>query len=327
MGLRRSQERVQPSSPRLRRLRPAIYPEIEQFHQPRPIDLEMLERLIERTTNHDRHRPVGEHAIVELQAGHHAHPHAAFVARHRRGVVGYAHLSERQTNSGWRLEAFVLPEWRGRGIAEPLLRAVLGHVGIHGGGHVHAWAYRPGPAQERLARRLGMRLTRRLHRMRLTDPVEARALPDGYSLATFRFQDAEPWIAVHNETFASHPDAGNWHLSDLTWHMSEGWFDPKGFFLAWDAYGIAGYCWMKREGDVAWVYFLGVHPRAWGTGLGEALCRQAIAWAHANPPREVALYVDESNEAAMRLYRRLGFGVDHVDHCYEIDVAADPRLP
>jgi ribosomal protein S18 acetylase RimI-like enzyme len=53
---------------------------------------------------------------------------------------------------------------------------------------------------------------------------------------------------------------------------------------------------------------VGVSPRRRGQGLGTRLLREMAAWGLAEfGPRELSLFVDKSNDAAHRLYLRLGF--------------------
>ena len=98
--------------------------------------------------------------------------------------------------------------------------------------------------------------------------------------------------------------------------------DPDGLFLASDGMGPVGYCWMKQEGDLGWLYFLGVHPRARGSGLAGSLCALGFDRVAGNGASTGLLYVDESNVAAVRLYDKLGFVVGHADRCYELQIPA-----
>ncbi|HXF73056.1 MAG TPA: mycothiol synthase [Actinomycetota bacterium] len=306
--------------PRAAALGPAAGVRIRTLHRPGPRELLGLAELIDRTARHDGHRPIGDHALIELKQGPRVFPHAAFAATAAEQLVGYAHLSRRETRHGWRLEAFVAPSWRGRGIGTALVGAVLDHVAAHGGGRLHAWAYLPGPAHERIAARFGMRVVRRLLRMSRPLPAPSVAVPPGYRIRAFRPSDAPAWLELHNRAFADHPDAGGWRPEDLAWHLEEPWFEPEGFLLAERADGLAGYCWMKLEDRLGWVYFLGVAPEDRGTGLAPALCAAGLAWAHERGAGRGVLYVDEGNAPALRLYRKLGFEVEHVDLCYEAEV-------
>jgi ribosomal protein S18 acetylase RimI-like enzyme len=62
-----------------------------------------------------------------------------------------------------------------------------------------------------------------------------------------------------------------------------------------------------QETDTAYINYVGVHPDAWGTGVGEALLR-ALPDAlikHGYEKAELLVYVD--NERGVRLYERLGW--------------------
>ena len=297
--------------------------EVRAIHGPSEPEVRGLEQLLETTMTFDGHRPMGEQALIELKQGPRAFPHAAFAAYVRGELAGYAHLSERPSAHGWRLEAFTAPAFRGRGVATTLLTSVNAHIASHGGGRIHVWAYHPGWAQGRLARRFGMRLIRTLYRMERSLPMAPEPLPAGFSIRSFSpGVDDDAWLALHNAVFADHPDAGGWGLEDLAWHREEEWFDPDGLLLASDGMGPAGYCWMKQEGDLGWLYFLGVHPRARGSGLAGSLCALGFGRVGGNGASMGLLYVDESNVAAVRLYDKLGFVVGHADHCYELLIPA-----
>lgn len=56
-----------------------------------------------------------------------------------------------------------------------------------------------------------------------------------------------------------------------------------------------------------WVHAVYVHPDARGTGVSSALMEAAIASAAAKGARRIALWVNEANTPARRLYERLGF--------------------
>jgi mycothiol synthase len=110
----------------------------------------------------------------------------------------------------------------------------------------------------------------------------------------------------------------------------EDWFDPEGFVLAFDADGLAGFCWTKvhpaqppREPDaLGEIYAIAVDPAVHGGGLGKAITIAALDWLHRERGITVGmLYVDADNEAAVGLYRALGFTTYRTDRAYGRDVA------
>jgi ribosomal protein S18 acetylase RimI-like enzyme len=63
--------------------------------------------------------------------------------------------------------------------------------------------------------------------------------------------------------------------------------------------------------DDCWIEDLFVTERARGRGLGEAVVDLAVRRARARGCRRVELDVNERNQPALSLYRRLGFEVSH----------------
>ena len=61
-------------------------------------------------------------------------------------------------------------------------------------------------------------------------------------------------------------------------------------------------------GRAAWLEDLIVHPVWRGQGVGRQLLDQAIGEAKAAGCLRVTLLTDQTNEAAMKFYRRAGFG-------------------
>jgi mycothiol synthase len=280
----------------------------------------------------DGHRSMGEHVVAELRAGAVTMPHAGFAARSQNEgtLLGYAHLSERATPLGWRLDVVVDPAHRRDGIGSRLVAAALDRARADDGQRVHLWCWNARPERhdhERLAARSGMHPAQTIERMSAPLPLSrtagrSRDLGPGITLRPFRpGQDNHAWLDAHNEIFADHPDAGGWNEDDLAWQLAETWFDPEGFIVAEDAVGIAGYCWMKLESEAAWVYFLGVLARERGTGLGRVLAVAGAEWAAGRGARTCLLYVDPGNAAAVNTYRSLGFEPDHRDVAYALELS------
>ena len=100
--------------------------------------------------------------------------------------------------------------------------------------------------------------------------------------------------------------------------MAQPWFDPDGFFVAWDGSEIAGSCWTKlHENGLGEIYIIGVVPGFEGRGLGRALLGRGLDHLHrARHVTTAMLYVEDDNHRATKLYSRLGFVVTNSVEAY-----------
>ncbi|WML26205.1 GNAT family N-acetyltransferase [Neobacillus sp. OS1-33] len=109
----------------------------------------------------------------------------------------------------------------------------------------------------------------------------------------------------------------------------EDFIDPTGFekiieidtnhqrnlFLVAETYGkIIGYTRcvgndLKRFLHKA-EFGLGVLKDFWGYGIGKNLMKETISWADVNGIKKIVLYVLETNERGIELYKRLGFEIE-----------------
>jgi mycothiol synthase len=162
----------------------------------------------------------------------------------------------------------------------------------------------------------------------------------------FRYgKDEAAWTALNNLAFADHPDQGGWSEDDILLREKEPWFDPAGFLLAETIPGedpppgqagaepdLIGFHWTKIHGasssehsgthahePIGEVYVLGVHPSAHGMRLGPALTVAGLRYLRSRGLRQVMLYVDESNSAAISIYEKLGFTRWDTDVSYTRD--------
>ncbi|MCW3765964.1 mycothiol synthase [Paenarthrobacter ureafaciens] len=229
-------------------------------------------------------------------------------------LAGIAVVIESQDGSGV-LELAVHPSYRNRGVAGRLLAALQEKRGFDG---LTAWSHGNHEAAAELASRFGYGPVRELRKMRLMSSASSlpdAALPPGVTLRAFvPGQDEQAWLAANRAAFAHHPEQGSMTLADLKAREEEAWFDPEGFLLAVDADGtLLGYHWTKvhpKQGPhpaIGEVYVVGVTPDAQGSGLGKALTVAGIRHLQQKGLHAVMLYVDADNEAAVALYRKLGF--------------------
>ncbi|GAA4932648.1 mycothiol synthase [Actinoplanes utahensis] len=230
-------------------------------------------------------------------------------------LAGYAFLDGPERSG----ELIVHPHFRRAGVGSELLAAA-------GAGPMRIWAHGDDPGAAAFAGRHGFERARVLWQMRrsLTEPLPDIPLPDGVTVRGFRpGSDEQAWLGVNARAFAHHPEQGRWTLDDLRSREAEPWFDPAGFLLAVDiADTLLGFHWTKvhpASGDepaLGEIYVLGVDPAGHRRGLGAALSVAGLRHLAGSGLTVAGLYVDESNTAAVKLYRGLGFEVYKTDVNY-----------
>lgn len=147
--------------------------------------------------------------------------------------------------------------------------------------------------------------------------AEATPPPDGLTIAPFAAADAQDFLALNAVVFRSHPEQGALDENGLDARRATDWFDADDFLLLRDSDGtLLGYNWLKREGDEVEIYVVGIAPDAAGRGLGRALMQAGLARMHATGATRTSLYVEGDNEAALALYRSLGYEQLSIDVQY-----------
>ncbi|MFB7127952.1 mycothiol synthase [Kitasatospora sp. NPDC056273] len=283
-----------------------------------------------RLRNAETPRPGVIH-LVETESG--AEPESETGA-----VLGYGQLEvPEDPAANPAAELVVDPAVRGRGLARPLVDAVLAQAHRAGREAVDFWVHGGHPAARHLAEAYGAELVRELRQMRRPGPqTEDVVVPAGIELRTFRpGEDDAEWLRLNALAFAHHPEQGTWTEQDLAERIAEPWFDPAGFFLATRDGRVVGFHWTKvhpataTEPELGEVYVVGVDPAEQGSGLGRALTAAGLRHLTGSGPGErglgaVLLYVDADNPVAVRVYERLGFTVHEVDLMYRAPYRA-PR--
>jgi mycothiol synthase len=279
--------------------------------------------------------PLSEHVVLHLRHGGDS-PATHLLARVDGRLVGYAHIDPTDLVEGPSAELFVHPLHRRRGLGRALVMGAIAAAERHDPqGRLRLWAHGNHPSANALALSLGFVRSRALWQMRrsLYAPVDAPQLPEGVHLRAFRPGiDDEAWLALNARAFAHLPDQGGWTVADLQARLAESWFDPAGFLIAERASdgAMLGFHWTKVHGGqtgdglapghdhdpIGEVYVLGVDPSAHGSGLGVALTLAGLRYLRGRDLDQVMLYVDETNESAIRLYQRLGFARWSTDVCF-----------
>jgi mycothiol synthase len=291
------------------------------------VDVAAVLALLRAAAAADGVRPVSEDAELRLQ---HGAPGGRDLVVHDGGdLVGYARYDDGAA------ELVVHPAARRRGHGTALLQQLLE---LAGDAPLDIWAHGDLPGSAELLAPHGFTRARVLLQMRRPlEGAEADArpeLPGDVQVLPFRAgRDEEAWLRVNARAFDWHPEQGRMTRTDLELREAEPWFDPAGFLLAWrgdpdDGGTLLGSHWTKVHpaGDagpepVGEIYVLGIDPDAQGLRLGAALTDLGLAHLRRQGLSSVLLYVEEDNEAAVRLYERRGFTRYAVDVSWRRDPA------
>jgi mycothiol synthase len=257
--------------------------------------------------------PVGEAVRLRMRPGATGSRH---LLAHLNGeLAGYAHVDLIGDSGGHKVAEFAVhPKYRHQGVGEALVKALPQES-------LRVWAHGGHPDAEKLAAKLGFRKVRELLRMRLrveSDLPEAQ-LPEGITIRPFvPGKDEAAVVYVNHRAFDWHPEQGSMSIEDVRAKEDEDWFDPEGFLLAFDADGkLAGFHWTKvHTPDLGEVYVVGVDPSNQGGGLGRALTLAGLRHLREQGVKEVMLYVESDNAAAVRVYTKLGFTLWDADVQY-----------
>jgi mycothiol synthase len=277
--------------------------------------------LIAETTRHDAIPPVAEHVLLHLRHGGDKDDRHVIITESIEGnekVIGYAHLDLTDEVEGPSAELVIHPEFRGKGYG----RALLDHVTTLSGLRLRLWAHGDLPGAQHLAESRGFTRIRTVVQMRRTLNSPLPHLDPSIPLRTFEVgEDESEWLSLNNRAFKDHPDQGNWSERDLDIRKREDWFDPHGFILATDQTSnnkkIIGFCWVKIHGGtkhqdhdhdpIGEIYVMGVDPSSHKKGIGKQVTLAGLRFMQDQGIFSAMLYVDAANEAALHLYRSLGF--------------------
>ena len=249
-------------------------------------------------------------------------------------VAGFA-LADAPPGSSGDVEVnlVVTSSSRGRGVGHALAATVLDACP---GANISAWSHGNHPAATALASDLGFERIRDLWVMRRSfdDPLPEVTVPASSVVRPFEpGRDEQAFLEVNAAAFAHHPEQGDMTRADLDQRMVEDWFDSAGFFLAQStAQGeggrLLGFHWTKVHRDDpphGEVYVVGVSPGAQGMGLGKVLTLTGLHHLRSLGLGEVILHVEADNDAAVGVYRGLGF--THADEDTHVMYARNSSAP
>ncbi len=283
-----------------------------------------LEELIRSAALVDGHEPIGEHKFLRLKHGDDLG--VAILAYESDELVGYAHTLAYGESKARRVscELVVEPNHRRRGIGSALLGQVIDHAKSQRARSLDLWAYNDSEGSRHFARSFSLSPQRRLlHMHRHPGEPPTLSVPPSASVRPLRAGEDESLLALNNRIFEGHPENGSWTMEDLAARQGQPWFDASDVLMLEVDGTLAGFCWLKieergEEGLVGEIYVIGNAPEFRGRGLGRYLLSAGLQHLSRRAVDTVAVYVEESNDAAVSLYRSFEFHHHHVDVLYSL---------
>jgi mycothiol synthase len=278
-------------------------------------DLGRVLTLLEEAESVDGHHPLGEHKYLTLMSGS-PDEVVGLVAELDDELTGYVALTPSREQGWWAMEVAMAPRHRTIESFLDLLRAGVDEVRSRRGSAIRAWIFQPRLAEA--AVRAGFAPERELFKLELQLPLGLGSRwPEGVRAEPFVVgKDEDSWLAVNNAAFLGHPENGRWTREVLDDRFSQPWFRAEDLVMAWRDGDLAGFCWVKPAEKGGEIYVIAVAPAHQGRGLGRALLVDGLNRIEAAGGRSAFLYVDAGNQAALALYRSIGFYLDHVDRSY-----------
>lgn len=282
---------------------------VELLRHPSASERATLVGFVDELTERTGRRPLSDHLWLAL-AGDQDERFVAVRAADAERTLALALIVA--GNDSASLEVAVRPDLADTaGVADDVASTAIDGFRAAGGGPLYWWVDDPTDTDIAFAARHGLDPSRSLFEMRRPLPADRRS-----SVTTRAFRpgaDEAAWLRVNNRAFAEHPEQGGWTAETLRSRMRESWFDPDGFRLHEIDGVLAAFCWTKLHTDedppVGEIYAIAVDPEHHGRGLGRELTLAGLDWISEQGVRTANLYVDGANEAAVQLYRTLGFAV------------------
>jgi mycothiol synthase len=271
--------------------------------RPVPYDEPTVTLLLKAVAQADGHPPFSDHKLASF--GSTQSSVGAWSDERSMCVVGIAAFHE--AGGHWAVEIAVAPEQRGPRMEEVAIRVATDLV-PRSVPHT-VWAFRTG--QIEAAKGLGYHEIRAVLRMTGLIPEDIGGAPPRVTIDAMEPNDIGGIVTVNNRAFLGHREQGARTEEDFASLAERAWFDSAGVLVAKMGERVVGICVTKYEGDATGeIFLIAVDPKNQHSGIGRALTGAAFEVLRRHGAREVSLWVDASNEAAVRFYASLGLSED-----------------
>jgi mycothiol synthase len=225
-------------------------------------------------------------------------------------IVAFGSLHDR--GELWRVDGYVDPAERGRGIGAQLAGALEASARSRGAHRIQNFIFEPDEAAHRLLGELGYRPVRVFRELRIDLDAEPEppAWPDGLAPDAFDAdRDAPAFHAAQQEAFADHWENRPRAFEEWrAFHIENERFDPSLWRVvrAGDEITAGAICEAGRYGG-GWIGVLFTRRRWRGRGVGRALLQDAFRTFRERGETSAGLSVDAENATgAFHLYESAG---------------------
>ncbi len=232
------------------------------------------------------------------------------------------------------IEIDVLPERRGGGIEEELIRLAVEYLKARRVRRATTRAEQTEGWKQQLLLASGFKSVRYFYRMacRGTGALPDRSLPPGTIISHKMLKDltdaeVDEFSEVINDTFGDHFE----FAPEPTWRWIK-WRDAceEPWMVALARIGPRNVAVCVSEDSrtfnaeqgvrSGWIEMLGVRKDLRGKGIGTAMLVDGMAWLRSLGHDTVFIGVDVENEKALDLYKSVGFAPENVNQVYHLDL-------
>lgn len=244
-------------------------------------------------------------------------------------TIGYAYVWEALVDQEFEADAFVVPEYSGRGLGTQLLDLIHDRARELAAGRpmtLGMFASSANDDKRNLLERRGFRPTRSVVRMRIDlarEDTGSAPSPDGITIRPFRMTDEDAVRAVWLDAFAAHGRFSPRRMQEwLQSRFDHPAFDPALWQVAVDGDDIVGAVLVFDVGETGYTSTVSIRADARGRRIGPALLRAAFGALRDRGQMRVLVSLDGDAEpglfalyeaAGMRIHERHDFFAKSLD--------------
>jgi mycothiol synthase len=164
----------------------------------------------------------------------------------------------------------------------------------------------------------GFRVSRELAYMSIDLPMDGEGAQVG--IRPLQSEDTRRLLAINRAAFSTHREAGSMDEKEFHALLAQAGMGASGVLIYEEGGEMAGFCWTRvHENGEGEIFRIAVAPESQGGGLGRALVRAGFDYlARQQNVSAGTLWVDTSNENALRLYKDIGMAEIRFNREFEV---------